>query len=153
MENKIEMGVEPDLPLEGLGGWLIVAMIGLILTPVQLLVNLSNISELSSQTTMMKEIGLSMSYFTVARIGYSILLILSFFMLVLFFIKKKLYVYGVYLEISIRTLFLFTLVMIVNDVPEMKGSIVVMFILSLVINALRIMYYTQSVRVKNTFVN
>jgi hypothetical protein len=153
MENKIKMGVEPDLPLEGLGGWLIVAMIGLILSPVQLLVNLSNISELSSQTAMMKEIGLSMGYFTVARIGYWILLILSFIMLYLFFIKKKMYVYGVYLEISIRTLFLFTLVMIVSNVPEMKGSIVVMFIFSLVINALRIMYYTQSVRVKNTFIN
>ncbi len=153
MENKIKMGVEPDLPLEGLGGWLIVAMIGLILAPVQSLVNLSNISELSSQSGMMKEIGLSMSYFTVTRIGYWISLILSLIMLVLFFTKKKLYVYSVYLEIAVKTLFLFTLIIIVSNVPEIKGSIVFMFIWSLIINALRIMYYKQSVRVKNTFVN
>jgi|LGVF01.2.fsa_nt_gb hypothetical protein len=153
MENKIKMGVEQELPLEGLGGWLIIAMIGLILSPVQLLVNLSNLSELSSQSGMMKEIGLSMGYFTVARIGYWILLILSFIMLYLFFTKKKMYVYSVYLEIAVSLSFLFTLIMIVSDVPEMKGSIVMLFIWSLIINALRIMYYTQSVRVKNTFVN
>ncbi len=153
MEDKFRMGVEPDPELTGIGGWLIFAMIGLIIDPFNILINLSNVSELMTETNFIKQLEIPMAYFHVAKVGYIVLLALSILMLYLFFTKKRLYVLSVYVDIGIRTILIIALTTLVKNVPAIYGELMVYSILGTLVNIIRIMYYIKSQRVKNTFVN
>ncbi len=153
MEKKtIQMGVKDDVELSGIGGWLIWIAIELILTPFTALINLSKISTISEYTDVMKEMNFPMFYWTVSRVGYTILLVLSVILLVLFFQKRKVYVPLAIGEIIFRMIMVTSLMFIGSGIPGMSGQLVMIFFYGITSGTIWILYYKKSVRVKNTFI-
>ncbi len=153
MEKKtIKMGVQEDVELCGIGGWLIWIAIELILTPFTSLINLSKISTLSKYTDVMEKMDFPMFYWTVSRIGYMILLVLSVILIVLFFQKRRLYVPFAIGEIIFRMIMVTSLMFIGSGIPGMSGQLILIFIYGITSGIIWILYYKKSVRVKNTFI-
>lgn len=146
------MGVEKDPEVSGLGGWLILVMIGLIFTPISALMNLSEISMLRDQLTYMSDIEFPMAYFTIAQVGYIVILLASIVLMVMFFSKKKLYVPFAIAELMFRILVITLLTITGFSVPMMRTGLIMSFIFGVGISVAWIMYYKKSERVRNTFI-
>ena len=153
MEKKpIKMGVEEDLEPVGIGGWLILVAIGIILTPLTSLMNIFNIDEVY-KTAKLLDIDFPMAYFSVSKFGYICIFILSIILLFLFFQKKRLYVPFAIGEIVFRMILVLVLMFIGSSVPMMRAQLIMIAIFGLTSGIIWIMYYRKSVRVKNTFID
>ncbi|WNB92445.1 DUF2569 family protein [Bacillus sp. NEB1478] len=153
MENKSVQQIVKEKQLKGLGGWLILVAVGLLLAvPDKFNSIITGIDAIKSYTLESTLIKVLIYGELVVNI---VLLVINVILLYLFFSKKKSFVktWLILLQINLYTIALFDLALLfIDDIDTGLPAFFNTFMAGI---ALLIWgsYATKSIRVKNTFVN
>lgn len=150
-ELKMEQQYEPAL--KGIGGWLIYFAIGIVLSPIQLLRSMSDLSELKEYVKLVDMDGFPMIYFTLFDSHNILALLLSCLMFYMFFAKKKMFINLVIIELVITTVFFIGMIIILSGFSGIMGEFLLYGFVGLIGGLIKIAYFKSSERVANTFVN